>query len=107
MTIEAEMMRIYLESQTAKRTAAKRTAAAVTTEYHWSESNNCYVPIAWMHPMWARNALDKFVDDIQSGDETDRIYIKNLMDRATTPANLISEYEPKLMQILGSWVEHM
>ena len=100
MTIEAEMMRIYLKSQT-----AKRTAAADTSEYHWSESKNCYVPISWMHPMWARNALAKYVNDRRPADEIDRIYIKNMMNRATTPANRISEYEPKLMQILGVGVE--
>ena len=94
MTIEAEMMGIYLNSPT-----AKRTAAAVAAEYHWSESKNCYVPIAWMHPMWARNALAKFVDNREPADKIDRIYKKNLMNRATTPANRISKYEPKLMRI--------
>lgn len=101
MTIEAEMMRIYLKSQTAKWTAAKRTAAADTSDYHWSESNNCYVPIFWMHPMWARNALDKYGDDRRPADEIDRIYIKNLMNRATTPANRISEYKP--IFVIGDW----
>lgn len=92
MTIEAEMMGIYLNSPTAKRTAAKRTAAAVTAEYHWSESKNCYVPIALMHPQWARNVLAKFVDNREPADKIDRIYKKNLMNRATTPANRISKY---------------
>lgn len=99
MTIEAEMMRIYLKSQTAKWTAAKRTAD--TSEYHWSESKNCYVPIAWMHPQWARNAMDKFINDREPVlfDEIDRIYIKNLMNRTNTPANSICHYEPKLMRL--------
>lgn len=79
--------------------SGKRTAAAVAAEYHWSESKNCYVPIAWMHPQWARNALNKFVDDREPADEIDRIYIKNLINRITTPANSISHYEPKLMRI--------
>jgi hypothetical protein len=87
MTIEAEMMRIYLKSQT-----AKRTAAAVAAEYHWSESKNCYVPIAWMHPQWARNALDKFMNDREPADEIDKIYIWNLINRIYTPANRISQY---------------
>ena len=74
------------------RRNGKRTAAAVTAEYHWSESKNCYVPIALMHPQWARNALNKFVDDREPANEIDRIYIKNLLNRATTPANRISDY---------------
>ena len=72
--------------------SGKRTAAAVAAEYHWSESKNWYVPIALMHPKWARNALNKFVDDREPADEIDRIYIKNLINRITTPANSISEY---------------
>ena len=72
--------------------SGKRTAAAFAADHHWSESKNCYVPIAWMHPQWARNALDKFMNDREPADEIDRIYIKNLMNRATTPANRISEY---------------
>ena len=72
--------------------SGKRTAAAVAAEYHWSESKNCYVPIALMHPMWARNALNKFVDDREPANEIYRIYIKNLLNRANTPANRISEY---------------
>ena len=71
--------------------SGKRTAAAVAAEYHWSESKNCYVPIALMHPMWARNALNKFVDDREPANEIYRIYIKNLINRANTPANRISE----------------
>ena len=69
--------------------SGKRTAAAFAADHHWSESKNCYVPIAWMNPQWARNALDKYGDDRRPADEIDRIYIKNLMNRATTPANSI------------------
>lgn len=72
--------------------SGKSTAAADTSEYHWSKSKNCYVPIAWMHPMWARNALAKSINDGRPVDEIDRIYIKNMYNRATTPANRISEY---------------
>ena len=72
--------------------SGKRTAAAVAADHHWSESKNCYVPIAWMHPRWARNALDKFINDREPADEIDRIYIRNLINRATTPANRISQY---------------
>lgn len=72
--------------------SGKRTAAAVTAEYHWSESKNCYVPIAWMHPQWASNALNKFVDDREPAGEIHRIHIKNLLNRITTPANRRSEY---------------
>ena len=72
--------------------SGKRTAAAVAADHHWSESKNCYVPIAWMHPQWARNALDKYGDDRRPADEIDRIYIRNLINRINTPANRISEY---------------
>ena len=72
--------------------SGKRTAAAVAAHHHWSESKNCYVPIAWMHPQWARNALDKFINDREPANEIHRIHIKNLINRATTPANRISEY---------------
>ena len=72
--------------------SGKRTAAAVAAEYHWSESKNCYVPIAWMHPQWARNALDKFMNDREPADEIDKIYIWNLINRIYTPANRISQY---------------
>jgi len=72
--------------------SGKRTAAAVAAHHHWSESKNCYVPIAWMHPQWARNALDKFINDREPANEIHRIHIKNLINRATTPAYRISEY---------------
>lgn len=72
--------------------SGKRTAAAVAADHHWSESKNCYVPIAWMHPQWARNALNKFVAEHEPPNENDRIHIKNLINRANTPANRISEY---------------
>ena len=72
--------------------SGKRTAAAVAADHHWSESKNCYVPIAWMHPQWARNVLNKFVDEHEPEDQIDQIHIKNLLNRATTPANRISEY---------------
>ena len=72
--------------------SGKRTAAAVAADHHWSESKNCYVPIAWMHPQWARNVLNKFMDEHEPANDIDRIHINNLINRATTPANRISEY---------------
>lgn len=72
--------------------SGKRTAAAVAADHHWSESKNCYVPIAWMHPQWARNALDKFINYREPANEIHRIHIKNLINRINTPANRISEY---------------
>lgn len=72
--------------------SGKRTAAAVAADHHWSESKNCYVPISLMHPQWARNALNKFMDEHEPANDIDRIHINNLINRATTPANRISEY---------------
>ena len=74
--------------------SGKRTAAAVAADHHWSESKNCYVPIAWMHPQWARNALNKFL--MVNGppiDTTSLRYGYNLQMRAHTPADRISDYD--------------
>lgn len=76
------------------RRSGRQTAAQIEAEYHFSESMDCWVPIAKMNPKWARNALDKFL--MVNGpprDTTSLRYGYNLQMRAHTPADRISDYD--------------
>lgn len=71
-----------------------QTAAQIEAEYHFSESMDGWVPIAKMHPKWAKNALNKFLMVYgPPRDTTSLRYGYNLQMRAHTPADRISDYD--------------
>lgn len=71
-----------------------QTAAQIEAEYHFSESMDGWVPIAKMHPKWARNALDKFLMVYGPPPDTTSLrYGYNLQMRANTPHDRISDYD--------------
>ena len=81
---------------TDKMKSGKLTAAAFAAEYHWSKSKGCYVSIPTMHPMWARNALNKFSNEqdawrVSSFSVEECVNHKmNLINRANTRAYRLS-----------------
>ena len=71
-----------------------QTAVHTEAEYHWSESMYCWVPIVMMHPKWARNALNKFLEGCDPLTDVVTIaHARNLELRANTPYDIPYKYD--------------